>query len=130
VNKFSSCVLLIVIAVSGCGGSSSGTDPGITNPANTIPKQISWNPPTLNTDGSLFTDLSIYRLYYGPDEGSLKMVMDITNLGASFTSYTFSTAERNTLASLFEKNSTHVFALTAINSQNIESSFSNVTKIF
>ena len=91
-----------------------------------VPRQINWIPPTLNTDGSLLTDLSNYRLYYGPDANSLEAVLDIDSNGVTITSYTFSTADQNTLARLFSKNSTHFFALTAVNRKNRESDFSNI----
>ena len=105
----------IALTLSACGSGGEG-----------VPRQISWTPPTLNTDGRDFTDLFKYRLYYGPNEGSLKWVLDINSQGVAFTSYTFSTADRNTLASFFSGNSTHVFAITAANSLKLESSFSNI----
>jgi len=126
-------ILPIIIVISGCAEdiSSLNGGGGIFNPGNpvNIPTQINWTPPTLNSDGSLFTDLSKYRLYYGPDQGSLSAVLDIDSAGVAITSYVFSTVDQETLASLLSSNSTHVFAMTAINSQNIESSFSN-TAIF
>ena len=106
--------MALLLIVTGCGG---GGGEG-------VPTQINWTPPTLKTDGSLLTDLSKYRLYYGPDENSLTAVLDIDSEGVTFTSHTFSAAEKNTLASFLSGNATHVFALTAINSQSIESSFS------
>jgi len=123
-TKLLGLIIPIALALSACGG-SGGSDGSAT-----VPKMISWTPPTLNTDGSLFTDLSMYRLYYGTDKGSLNAVFDIDNEGASFTSYTFSTAELKTLTSLLSRNSTHIFALTVISSQNIESSFSNLSEFF
>ena len=126
-------ILPIIVVISGCAEdiSSLNGGGGILNPGNPviIPTQINWTPPTLNSDGSLFTDLSKYRLYYGPDQGSLRAVLDIDSAGVAITSYVFSTVDQETLASLLSSNSTHVFAMTAINSQNIESSFSN-TAIF
>ena len=118
-------ILPIIIIISGCGSSESSNGGIAFNPAD-VPKQLNWTPPTLNTDGSLFTDLSKYRLYYGPNEGSLKAVFDIDSAGVAITSYTLTTADQNTLASFLSGNATHVFALTTINSQNIESSFSNI----
>ncbi len=105
----------IALTLSACGSGGGG-----------VPRQINWTPPTLKVDGSLLTDLSKYRLYYGPDENSLTAVLDIDSEGVTITSHTFSAAEKNTLASFLGGNATHVFALTAINSQNIESSFSNI----
>ncbi len=118
-------ILPIVFVISGCGVGESNVPNTNFQPVTGL-KQISWTPPTQYTDGALFTDLSKYRLYYGPNESSLIAVLDIDSGGVSFTSYTFSTAEQATLAILLSSNSTHVFAMTAINSQNIESSFSNI----
>ena len=128
-TKHLGLIIPIALALSGCAGPESVISEGDDGSA-TVPKRISWEPPTLNTDGSLFTDLSIYRLYYGSDEGSINAVFDIVNEGASFTSYTFSTAELEVLTSLLSRNSTHVFALTVISSQSIESSFSNLSEFF
>ena len=105
----------IALTLSACGSGGGG-----------VPRQISWTPPTLNTDGNLLTDLSQYRLYYGPDANSLEAVLDIDSNGVTITSYTFSTADQNTLARLFSKNSTHFFALTALRRNYIESDFSNI----
>ena len=105
-----------MLTLSACG---SGSGEG-------VPRQINWTPPTLNSNESLLTDLSKYRLYYGPDENSLTAVLDIDSEGVTFTSHTFSAAEKNTLASFLSGNATHVFSLTAVNSQNIESRFSNI----
>jgi len=52
--------------------------------------------------------------------------LDIDSAGVAITSYVFSTVDQETLASLLSSNSTHVFAMTAISSQNVESSFSNI----
>ena len=105
----------IALTLSACGSGGGG-----------VPRQINWIPPTLNTDGSLLTDLSNYRLYYGPDANSLEAVLDIDSNGVTITSYTLSTAEQNTLARLFSKNSTHFFALTSVSKINRESDFSNI----
>jgi len=108
----------ITLTLSACGSGGGG-----------VPRQISWTPPTLNTDGSLLTDLSKYRLYYGPAANSLEAVLDIDSNGVTITSYTFSTADQNTLASLFSKNSTHFFALTSVSRKGWmyrESDLSNI----
>jgi len=105
----------IVLTLSACG---SGGE--------IVPRQINWIPPTQNTDGSFLTDLTKYRLYYGPDANSLEAVLDIDSNGVTITSYTFSTADQNTLARLFSKNSTHFFALRSVSRNYIESDFSNL----
>ena len=127
-TKLLGLIIPIALALSACGGSESVISEGDDGSA-TVPKRISWTPPTLNTDGTQ-TDLSKYRLYYGPDQGSLGALLDIDSEGVAITSYVFSTVELETLASLLSRNSTHVFALTAISSRNIESSFSNLSEFF
>ena len=128
-TKHLGLIIPIALALYGCAGPESVISEG-DHGSVTVPKRISWTPPTLNTDGSLFTDLSKYRLYYGPDQGSLGALLDIDSEGVAITSYVFSTVELETLASLFSSNSTHVFALTAISSESIESDFSNLSEFF
>ncbi len=74
-------LLPIIIFTLGCAEDTSNSNGGggIFNPPPgpvDIPTQINWTPPTLNSDGSLLTDLSKYRLYYGPDQGSLIAVFE------------------------------------------------------
>jgi len=118
--------IAFITFLSSCATEDIGGSNGDRNLLISAPRGVSWTPPTLNTDGTLISDLTKYRFYYGPDDTSLKAVLDIDSDGVTITSYTFTTTELEILEGLITSNSTHVFSMTAINSQNIESSFSNM----
>ena len=42
---------------------------------------VSWTPPTSNTNGSTLTDLAGYNIYYGPSASSPTQKVQITNIG-------------------------------------------------
>jgi fibronectin type 3 domain-containing protein len=73
---------------------------------------LSWNAPTTNTDGTPFTDLSDYKIYYGTQSGNYTTTV---NLG------TATTYVANNLAS----GSTYYFAVTVVSSSGEESGYSN-----
>jgi hypothetical protein len=75
---------------------------------------LSWTAPTENTDGSTLANLSGYRIRYGTSAGALTSTIVINN--ASVTTYVV-----EDLAP-----ATWYFAVTAVNSQGAESSYSNV----
>ena len=70
---------------------------------------ISWMPPTENTNGTTLTNLAGYHLYYGKSQSSLSQKVNITNAGLA--SYVVSDLAAGTW----------YFALTAVNSQGVES---------
>jgi hypothetical protein len=72
---------------------------------------LSWNAPTTNTDGTPLTDLVGYKVYMGTSSGNYTTVVNIGNV----TTYVV-----NNLAP-----GTYYFVVTAYDSSNIESSFSN-----
>lgn len=74
---------------------------------------LTWNPPTQNTDGSPLNDLAGYKIYWGTAQGSYTSSVTINNPGLS--SYV---VEQLTPA-------TWHFAVTAVNSVGVESSYSN-----
>ena len=79
---------------------------------------LSWIPPTTNEDGSTLTDLTGYKIHYGTSPGSYTSVIPV-NLG--LTDYTI-----NNLTGP----DTYYFVMTAVNSTDTESVFSNeVSKI-
>lgn len=74
---------------------------------------LQWQPPTVNTDGSPLSDLAGYRIYYGLDPDSLIYFVELQN--PSLTSYVVEELTPNIW----------YFAMTAFNSQGIESTFSD-----
>lgn len=79
---------------------------------------LSWNPPTQNTDGTALTNLSAYKIYYGTTVNNYPNQIRIDNIG--ITTYVVENLPANT----------YYFVSTAINSNGMESSFSNVaTKV-
>ncbi|MFW2404273.1 MAG: fibronectin type III domain-containing protein, partial [Gammaproteobacteria bacterium] len=74
---------------------------------------LSWTPPTENADGSVLTDLAGYKVYYGNEPGNYTMSLQIDNPGIA--TYVVENLTPNT----------YYFVLTAINSRDIESEYSN-----
>jgi hypothetical protein len=60
-------------AQSGSGGTVSSTQKSA---------DVSWTPPTTNTNGSALTDLAGYRIYYGTSPGKLTQSIQVANAGA------------------------------------------------
>ena len=75
---------------------------------------VSWTPPTTNTDGSTLTDLAGYNIYYGTSPNALSQKVQVTNVGV--TNYVISGLTTGTW----------YFAVTAYSSAGTESSLSNV----
>jgi len=74
---------------------------------------LSWTPPTRNTDGSALTNLAGYRIYWGRSQGSYTSSATLNSAG--LTSYVIDQLTPGTW----------YFVATALNSQGVESSFSN-----
>jgi hypothetical protein len=74
---------------------------------------LSWTPPTRNTDGSSLTNLAGYRIYWGRSQGSYTSSATLNSAG--LTSYVIDQLTPGTW----------YFVATAVNSQGVESSFSN-----
>jgi hypothetical protein len=77
---------------------------------------LSWTPPTQNTDGSALTDLAGYHVYYGTNPNALTQSVDIPASNA--TSY---------VVNNLYVGGTYYFAVTAYDSNHVESNFSGVT---
>ena len=73
--------------------------------------------PTLNTNGTTVTDLAGYRIYYGSTSTQLNQV--VTVAGAAVTEYAFSELAAGTW----------YFAVTAYNSDDVESGLSAVVPV-
>ena len=54
----------------GDGTTSPGTGTGTA-------AELAWDAPALNTDGSALTDLTGYKVYYGPSSGNYTGVLDV-----------------------------------------------------
>ncbi len=69
---------------SGATQPSSGTQAGSgsTTPTNKS-ADVSWTPPTTNTNGTALTDLAGYRIYYGTSSGTLTQTINVTNASAT-----------------------------------------------
>ena len=77
---------------------------------------LNWTPPTKNTDGSSLNDLTGYRIYYGTSQGNYPNRIVINNAGVS--SYVVENLSPGT----------YYFVSTAVNSQGVESDYSNVAQ--
>lgn len=74
---------------------------------------LSWNAPTVNTDGSALNDLAGYRIYWRSSPGPFTNSVTLNNPG--LTSYVIENLAPGT----------YEFASTAFNSNGVESDFSN-----
>ena len=75
---------------------------------------VSWTPPTTNTDGSTLTNLAGYNIYYGTSPNALNQQVQVSNVGV--TNYVISGLTTGTW----------YFAVTAYTSTGTESGLSNV----
>ena len=75
---------------------------------------VSWTPPTTNTDGSTLTNLAGYNIYYGTSPNALNQQVQVSTVGV--TNYVISGLTSGTW----------YFAVTAYTSTGTESSLSNV----
>jgi len=103
------------IALISCSGSS---ETQVNNETNITDKSgvatLNWLAPDANSNGSALEDLAGYKIYYGEQANNL--TESITIDGINLTSYVIENLNSNT---------TYYFSITAINSQNIESAYSN-----
>ena len=122
-------IIFFSFILTACGGGDGGSGGGLA----TIPSKISWVPPTQNLDNSTLTDLKGYRFYYGPSASSLRVIpqLDLADSTGAVNSFDFdslSQSDKDLLLDLISGNSTHFFAMTAVNSQDVESGFSNIVQ--
>lgn len=75
---------------------------------------VQWTPPTTNTDGSAFTDLTGYRVAYGRAADTLDQSSVVSSTSAT----------QATISNL--TSGTWYFAVVAVNSQGVESALSNI----
>lgn len=111
-------LLLLAALVSACGGGGSSQSTSGTGNISYTPTgvaTINWMPPVENTDGSTISSLNGYKIYYGETPSSLSHVIVIDNPGV--TSYVIENLDNNSI---------YYFAITAIDSNNVESPYSNI----
>ncbi|MBI4683154.1 MAG: choice-of-anchor D domain-containing protein [Nitrospirae bacterium] len=78
---------------------------------------LSWNPPTVNLDGTPVTDLAGFKLYYGGTPGNYTSIIDIGNVTTYQISY-------------LSDGGTYYFAISAYDTSGNESGLSNeVSKV-
>jgi hypothetical protein len=107
----------IVISVS--DGKMSASLPAFTMtvsqaPASTGAAELTWIPPTQNTDGSVLTNLAGYKIHYGTSASTLTQTVTISNPG--LTAYTMSDLPAGN----------YYFAITAYSTTGDESPLSGV----
>lgn len=102
------------IQVVAAAASTGSTGAGATGAGATGTADVSWTPPTTNTDGSTLTDLAGYYIYYGTSPSALTMKVQVSNIGV--TNYVISGLTAGTW----------YFAVTAYSSAGTESSPSNL----
>jgi hypothetical protein len=105
--------------ISGGGsGATAGNAGGAGNSGGTGSATLSWSVPVENTDGSAISNLAGYRIYHGTSAASLTDVIQVPNPGISL--YVVDNLGAGT----------HYFAITAYNTDALESDQSAVaTKV-
>jgi hypothetical protein len=119
----------VIFLLSACGGGTQST--GV--PASGVPTSINWTEPQENADASELTNLVSYRFYYGSSPTTLSAItaLDLpasspNPVAGGTVTYVFPESDITIMTPLVAKNTTHYFAMTAINSLGIESSLSDI----
>ncbi|HEY9051916.1 MAG TPA: fibronectin type III domain-containing protein [Gammaproteobacteria bacterium] len=120
-NKTAALLLFaqITLLISSCTGTSS--DYNAQNVPNdyyitgTGSATLSWEAPMENTDNTNLDNLTGYIVYFGPVSGTLAYSVNVTNPNA--ITYIIENLRTNTQ---------YMFAMTAINSDGVESDLSNI----
>jgi hypothetical protein len=114
--------------LSGCGLDDNNSPTGASSTSSAAPgastetsvdastagsASLSWEAPTLNTDGTPVTDLAGYHIYYGTSVGALNSLIDVP--GTATTEYEISNLSSGT----------YYFIVVAYNSLGFESPTSN-----
>ena len=117
-NLLTSLAILLLAACGGGGGGGTGPTAVLT-PGVPGSVTLSWIAPSMNSDGSTLIDLSGFRIYESTssDESTLMPIATLTNPGLA-------TYVVDNLPS-----GRHYFAITALNSLDIESDLSIVASV-
>jgi Fibronectin type III domain len=94
---------------------ASGTTPPPSTAA-TSSVTLAWQPPTTNSNGSPITDLAGYKIHYGTE--SEKYTQEVSVANAGLTRYVVDNLAKGT----------YYFAISAYNSQGVESALSAEVK--
>jgi hypothetical protein len=115
-SKLLLAALLALTALTGChpDETNSLSSPQVSSKETAGTATLSWEAPTTTTTGTMLTDLSGYRIYYGLDSADLSETVDLATIGVQ-------TYVIDNLAS-----GTWYFAIKAVTSGGIESALSNV----
>jgi hypothetical protein len=114
-------LISLLITIQSCGGGSSTAGGSVIKSSATL----SWMPPTQNVDDSLLAagQLSAYRIYYGTQQDTLSLLIELLAADNLSNSYKMEYALSNI------PNNTDIFiAMTAVNNQGVESAFSEIVK--
>jgi hypothetical protein len=76
---------------------------------------VSWTPPTANTDGTPLTNLAAFRVYYGTSSTSLTRVSEVNDISSTSTTINALTP------------ATWYFKVRAVNASQVESADSNIS---
>lgn len=112
---------IIILGYAGLGivaliiGMLLGVEAKAQEPEPTGQITVSWTPPTLNEDGSAYTNFGGFKIYYGNQSGIYNNVIDLPD--------TTNTLSQHIITGLVY--GTYYIAGTAYNSNNIESRYSN-----
>ncbi len=121
-NVFLVIIAAMLIACGGGRATTSSTDDAVTIPSDIPPVNgvgsatLSWLPPTAYSDGSAITELSGHNVYINSGSGYTR-VASINN--PSVTTYVVENLSSGT----------HVFVVTAFDSQGVESSYSTEASV-
>jgi hypothetical protein len=88
----------------------------LNSPVQAARGTVAWNAPTRNTEGTPFTDLAGYTIYYWQPDWSVPLSVDIGNQTTC------------TLTDL-EVDKTYFFSVTAVSSSGVESAFADAIQV-
>lgn len=115
--------MLAIVVLAGCnqgsntgstGAAASGSSAPSSASASTGSATLSWEAPTTDTNGAPLTNLSGYRIYYGPSAGNLSQTIQLAGVGMQ--TYVIDNLGAGTW----------FFAIQAVTSTGMESALSDV----
>ncbi len=104
-------ITILIVSLAGCGGGGQSA-----LPSDNVAKTLMWAAPTTNTDGSLITNLTGYKIYYGTVSGRYTASIDVGNV---------TSLSVTTLSSSVPLPGSYYIAVTAYDTAGNESVYSN-----